>query len=182
MLATININSSYPGEIVEQASQFCIVKINISAGKFARYVFDQQKQFGCIIALSKKTATFIHPWHDEEVFDELIMTGRWFANVRTPAGILSLLPATGIQALLRSGELLVAGKIGQCFGSVNPLITAATACSKRKDPCIQSMGSSTQYTTHTHIYKRNVGTRGISRREVKSLHAKGSAPYTRFVT
>jgi hypothetical protein len=54
---------------------------------------------------------------------------------------------------------------------------------KRKDPCIQSMGSSSQYITHTHIRElRNVGTRGINRREVKTLHAKGSAPYTRFVT
>jgi hypothetical protein len=62
MESTTNINSGYPGEIIKQASQFCIVKMNISAGKFARYVFDRRKPFGCIIALSEKTAAFIHPW------------------------------------------------------------------------------------------------------------------------
>jgi hypothetical protein len=69
-----------------------------------------------------------------------------------------------------------------CFGSVNPLINCRNGLLKTEGPLYSVYG--VKHSIHNSYIRelRNVWTRGINRREVKSLHAKGSAPYTRFVT
>lgn len=101
--------------IVRQNAKWCLVRItNVTVGSYARFIASSERQFGCIIYHHEQLAAFIDCSQAESFHETMSerLGDPWVANI-LPAGILSLIPMSAVENLLRNSKVLIMGSAGR---------------------------------------------------------------------